>query len=95
LVILKPAAVASIPTIKAISWTRAFVSRAFVVVARSWESLAWRHGCVETWTLWGSECDIVDRKRGMKEYREATWGLFVKTEKIVFVFVLNGELEVE
>ena len=52
---LNPAAVASNPTIRAISWTRAFVSRGFAVLARSWESLACRHGCVETWTFRGSE----------------------------------------
>jgi len=57
--VLNPAAVASKPTIREISWTRAFVSRAFAVLARSWESLAWRHGCVETWTFGGSECAIV------------------------------------
>ena len=55
LVVLRPAAVASTPMIKAISWTSAFVSRAFAVLARSWESLPWRHGCVETWTLEGSD----------------------------------------
>jgi hypothetical protein len=57
--VLNPAAVASKPTIRAISWTKAFVSRAFAVLARSWESFAWRHGCVETCTLGGSECAIV------------------------------------
>jgi hypothetical protein len=30
------------------------------VLARSWESLACIHGCVETWTLGGNvRCDIV------------------------------------
>ena len=55
LLVLKPAAVASVPTIMAISWTSAFVSRALAVLARSMESLTWRHGCDETWTLEGSE----------------------------------------
>lgn len=44
----RPAAVASQPTMKAISWTKAFVSRAFAVLLRSWESLACKHGWVET-----------------------------------------------
>jgi hypothetical protein len=56
---LSPAAVASQPTIRDISCTNAFVSRAFAVLARNWESLAWRHGCVERWTLGGRECAIV------------------------------------
>jgi len=47
-VTLNPAAVASNPTIIAISWTRALVSRALVLLSRSWDSLAWRHGCVDT-----------------------------------------------
>jgi hypothetical protein len=47
LLVLKPAAVASQPTIRDISCTNAFVSRAFAVLARNWESLAWRQGCVE------------------------------------------------
>jgi hypothetical protein len=38
--VLKPAAVASQPTIRDISCTNAFVSRAFAVLARNWESLA-------------------------------------------------------
>jgi len=55
LVVERPAAVASQPRMKEISWTRAFVSLAFAVLERSWESLAWRHGCVETWTFGGRE----------------------------------------
>jgi hypothetical protein len=56
---VSPAAVASIPMIRAISWTRALVSRALVVLDRSWESLAWRHGCVETWTLGGRDEELM------------------------------------
>ena len=44
---------ASHPTISAISWTRAFVSRALVLLDRNWESLARRQGCWETCTLAG------------------------------------------
>ena len=51
--VLRPAAVASQPTIKVISWTNAFVSRAFAVLWRNWESLLCRHGCVERCTLGG------------------------------------------
>lgn len=52
---VSPAARASHPTIREISWTNALVSRAFVVLSRSWESLAWRHGWVETWTFEGRD----------------------------------------
>lgn len=31
------------------------MSRAFVVAERSWESLAWRQGWVEMWTLGGRD----------------------------------------
>jgi len=55
LTVERPAAVASQPTMKEISCTKAFVSRAFVVLERSWESLACRHGCVETWTFGGRD----------------------------------------
>ncbi len=41
----------------AISWTRAFVSRALQFLERSWESLARTHGCLEMWTLKGSGVD--------------------------------------
>jgi hypothetical protein len=40
---------------RAISFTRALVSRALASLARSCESFARRHGCVETWTL--ERCD--------------------------------------
>jgi len=59
--VLNPAAVASQPTIKDISWTNALVSLAFAVLARNWESLAIKHGCVETWTLGGRECAMMMR----------------------------------
>lgn len=44
---------ASQPIINAISFTRAFVSRDEVDEERSWESFAWRQGCLETWTFGG------------------------------------------
>lgn len=49
----KPAARASHPTMVVISWTSAFVSRAFAEHARSWESFPSRHGWDETCTLGG------------------------------------------
>lgn len=57
----RPAAVASHPIIREISWTNALVSRAFAVLSRSWESLAWRHGWEDTWTFGGSEGGIVKK----------------------------------
>jgi hypothetical protein len=53
--LLRAAARASEPKIREISWTRALVSRALVVLSRSWESLAWRQGWEEMWTLGGSD----------------------------------------
>jgi len=53
----RPVAKASQPTRSAISWTRAFVSRALQSLDRSWEILARTHGCLEMWTLTGSEVD--------------------------------------
>lgn len=49
---------ASVPRIRVISLMRVLTSRAVVEVERSWESLAWRQGWVEMWTLGGRE-DIV------------------------------------
>ena len=46
---------ASQPIISAISWIRAFVSRALASLERSWESLARRQGCAEVWMLRGKE----------------------------------------
>lgn len=46
---------ASQPIIRAISCTRDFVSFEEVDSERSWESFAWRHGCLETRTLEGRE----------------------------------------
>lgn len=46
---------ASQPIMRAISWTKTFVSRALASFERSWESLARRHGCVETWMFDGKE----------------------------------------
>lgn len=46
---------ASHPIISAISCTRAFVSFEEVDTERSWESFAWRQGCLEMWTLDGRE----------------------------------------
>ena len=51
---------ASQATIRAISWTSAFVSRELVVLDRSWLSLARRLGCCETWTLGGSDEAMMD-----------------------------------
>jgi hypothetical protein len=65
--VANPAAVASQPTIRVISCTKALVSRAFAVLARNWESLACRHGCVETCTFGGRAYDIV------KACVEAQW----------------------
>ncbi len=40
--------------------------------ARSWESLALRHGCVETWTFGGRDgWDIV--KRSFQEAQITSW----------------------
>jgi hypothetical protein len=47
---------------EAISSTRALVSRGVVFCERSWESLAWRQGWVEMWTLGGR--DIVEDRMG-------------------------------
>jgi hypothetical protein len=55
----KPVAVASHPTINAISWIRAFVSRALAELERRRESLAWRHGCVERCTFGGRIVDAM------------------------------------
>lgn len=49
---------ASQATIRAISCTRALVSFEEVDAERSWESFAWRQGCLETWTLEGRESMI-------------------------------------
>ena len=49
-----PAAKASQPTMRAISWTRVFVSRALVSLERSWDIFARRHGWPDTWTLEGT-----------------------------------------
>ena len=51
--VCNPDARASHPSIRAISWTKAFVSRALVPLERSCDSLARRHGCWEMWTLGG------------------------------------------
>lgn len=56
---------ASHPIIRAISLTRAFVSREVVEADRSWESFAWRQGCLETWTLAGRG-DILFVERGVR-----------------------------
>jgi hypothetical protein len=55
----RPCAKASQPTIVEISWTRVFVSLAFVDEDRSWLSFARRHGWEETWTFGGREEAIV------------------------------------
>lgn len=52
-VVCKEVAKASQPRMRAISCTRAFVSRALMELERSWESLAIRQGCLEMWTLGG------------------------------------------
>lgn len=51
---------------RAISWTSALVSLALAVLARSWESFAWRHGWVETWTFAGREDDMIVDERKVK-----------------------------
>jgi hypothetical protein len=53
--LLRPEARASQPSISEISCTSAFVSRGLVALSLSWESLAWRQGCVETWTFGGRD----------------------------------------
>lgn len=53
-VVRKDFARASQPIMRAISWTRDLVSRALASLDRNWESLARRHGWVETWALGGS-----------------------------------------
>lgn len=50
---------ASQPIMRAISWTRVLVSRTLASFDRSWESLARRHGWVETWALGGSEKEAI------------------------------------
>jgi hypothetical protein len=52
---VRPAPSASYPIIRAISCTRVCASRGPVEAERSCESLAWRHGCVETWAFLGSD----------------------------------------
>lgn len=52
-VVVKAVAKASQPRMRAISCTRAFVSRAMAVFERSWESFAIRQGCLERCTLGG------------------------------------------
>ena len=47
-IVCRDFAKASQPTMRAISWTKDFVSRALAFFDRSWESLARRHGWVET-----------------------------------------------
>jgi hypothetical protein len=61
----RPAAVASHPTIRAISWINAIDSRAPAVLDRSLDNLAWRHGWVETCTFGGSDMDAM-----AKDYKE-------------------------
>jgi hypothetical protein len=52
---VSPAPRASYPIIRAISCTRVCASREPVEAERSCESLAWRHGCVETWAFLGRD----------------------------------------
>ena len=47
-----------------ISWTSAFVSRAFALAARSWDSLASRQGWDEMWTLGGNSAILEKRGTG-------------------------------
>lgn len=54
-----PVAVASHPTINAISWIKAFVSRALAELDLRRESLAWRHGWVERCTFGGRDMDAM------------------------------------
>lgn len=53
-VVRRELARASQPIMRAISWTRDLVTRALASFDRSWESLARRHGWVETCALGGS-----------------------------------------
>ncbi len=55
----KPLAVASHPTTNAISWIKAFVSRALTAPDRSRETLVWRHGWVERCTFGGRIMDDI------------------------------------
>jgi hypothetical protein len=50
---VRPAARASYPTMRAISCTKVCASRELVDAERSWESFAWRQGCVDTCALRG------------------------------------------
>ena len=64
---------------RAISWIRDFVSRALASFDRSWESLARKHGWVETWTLIGSDEEAIAGNEGVhgEEYergKRKTWG---------------------
>lgn len=54
---------ASQPTIVAISWIRSFVSRDCVDCERSCESLAFRHGWLDTCALAGRPADILPQTR--------------------------------
>ena len=62
-VICREDASASQPTMRAISWTRDFVSRLLASFERSCESLARRHGWVETWTLDGKDEEAIARNQ--------------------------------
>lgn len=55
----KPVAVASHPTINAISWIKAFASRALAELDRRRESLAWRQGWAERCTFGGRDMDAM------------------------------------
>jgi len=57
--VFRPEASASYPTMRAISCTSVCTSRELVPTERSSESLAFRHGCVETWALLGKVDMIV------------------------------------
>ena len=74
--ICRHSAKASQPTMRAISWTRDFVSRALASFDRSWESLARKHGWVETWTLTGSDEEAIagNGSNHGEEYGGKTWG---------------------
>ena len=61
---------------RAISWIRDFVSRALASFDRSWESLARKHGWVETWTLIGSDEEAIAGNGSVhgEEYGRGKWG---------------------
>lgn len=85
------AAKASQPTMRAISCTSAFVSRAFVSLDRSCESFARTHGWVEMWTFDGRDPEAMTERGGRREVKVDYISLVDHQVAIVCLCSLNTE----